>query len=159
MPFYWTDIFLHVHNNITHITLNNGVGLGNRLLVVDIVWLSCYYMLYYTGYLWCSEHGGSYCNNNNNRLSPPKSRVFHRTFPTNFIAFWQMTLIACRYLVLSYFGSHLPKCANDSYEENKGEIWLRRMTKAPTPTEKSEKQRDITNTPSKTSITQILRTY
>ena len=32
------------------------------------------------------------------------------------------------------------------------------MTKAPTPTEKSKKQRDNTKTPPKTSITQRLRT-
>ena len=32
------------------------------------------------------------------------------------------------------------------------------MTKAPTPTEKSKKQRDNANTPPKTSITQRLRT-
>ena len=32
------------------------------------------------------------------------------------------------------------------------------MTKAPTPTEKSKKQRDNTNKPPKTSITQRLRT-
>ena len=32
------------------------------------------------------------------------------------------------------------------------------MTKAPTPTEKSNKQCDITKTPPKTSITQQLRT-
>ena len=32
------------------------------------------------------------------------------------------------------------------------------MTKAPTPTEKSKKQRDNTKTPQKTSITQQLRT-
>ena len=38
------------------------------------------------------------------------------------------------------------------------EIWLSSMTKAPTPTEKSKKQRDNIKTPSKTSITQRLRT-
>ena len=32
------------------------------------------------------------------------------------------------------------------------------MTKAPTPTEKSKKQRDNTQTPPKTSITQLLQT-
>ena len=31
-------------------------------------------------------------------------------------------------------------------QEKKGEIWLRHMTKAPTPTEKSKKQRDNTKT-------------
>ena len=40
----------------------------------------------------------------------------------------------------------------------KEEIWLSPMTKAPTPTEKSKKQRDNTKTPPKTSITQGLRT-
>ena len=41
----------------------------------------------------------------------------------------------------------------------KEEIWLSHLTKAPTPTEKkSKKERDNTNTPSKTSITQRLRT-
>ena len=43
-------------------------------------------------------------------------------------------------------------------EEKKEEIWLSLMTKAPTPTEKSKKQRDNTKTPPKTSITQRLRT-
>ena len=38
------------------------------------------------------------------------------------------------------------------------EIWLSPMTKAPTPTEQSKKQRDNTQTPPKTSITQRLRT-
>ena len=43
-------------------------------------------------------------------------------------------------------------------QEKKEEIWLSPMTKAPTPTEKSKKQRDNTKTPPKTSITQRLRT-
>ena len=38
------------------------------------------------------------------------------------------------------------------------EIWLSPMKKAPTPTEKSKKQRDKTKAPPKTSITQRLRT-
>ena len=42
--------------------------------------------------------------------------------------------------------------------EKKEEIWLSPMTKAPTATEKSRKQRDNTKTPPKTSITQWLRT-
>ena len=42
-------------------------------------------------------------------------------------------------------------------KEKKEEIWLGPMTNAPTPTEKSKKQRDnIKKTPSKTSITQRL---
>ena len=42
--------------------------------------------------------------------------------------------------------------------KKKEEIWLGPMTKAPTPTEKSKKQRDNTKTPPKTSITPRLRT-
>ena len=42
--------------------------------------------------------------------------------------------------------------------EKKEKIWLSPKTKAPTPTEKSEKQHDNTKTPSKTSIIQRLRT-
>ena len=42
--------------------------------------------------------------------------------------------------------------------ERKEEIWLSPMTKAPTPTEKPKKQRDNTQTPQKTSITQRLQT-
>ena len=38
------------------------------------------------------------------------------------------------------------------------EIWLGPMTKAPTPIENPKKQRDNTKTPTKTSITQRLRT-
>ena len=44
------------------------------------------------------------------------------------------------------------------YTEKKEEIWLRRMTKAPTPIEKSEKQPDNTKKTPKTSIKQRLRT-
>ena len=40
----------------------------------------------------------------------------------------------------------------------KEEIWLSRMTKAPTPTNKSKTKHDNTTTPPKTSITQPLRT-
>ena len=43
-------------------------------------------------------------------------------------------------------------------EEKKEEISVSRMTKAPTPTDKSKTQRDNTKTPRKTSITQRLRT-
>ena len=43
--------------------------------------------------------------------------------------------------------------------EKKEEIWHIPMTKAPTPTEKSKKQRDNTKPPPKASITQRLRTY
>ena len=42
-------------------------------------------------------------------------------------------------------------------ERKKEEIWLSPMTKAPTPIEKSKKQRDNTKTQPKTSITQRLR--
>ena len=42
--------------------------------------------------------------------------------------------------------------------EKKKEIWLSPMTKAPTPTEKSKRQRDNTKKPPNTSITQRLRT-
>ena len=42
--------------------------------------------------------------------------------------------------------------------EKKEEIWLVPMTEAPKPIEKSNKQRGNTKTPSKTSITQRLRT-
>ena len=44
------------------------------------------------------------------------------------------------------------------YIEKKKEIWLSPMTKTPSTTEKSKKQRDNTKTPPKTSITQRLRT-
>ena len=37
------------------------------------------------------------------------------------------------------------------FQEKKEEIWLSPMTKTPTPTEKSKKQRGNTNTPPKTS--------
>ena len=43
-------------------------------------------------------------------------------------------------------------------KEKKKEILPRPMTKAPTPTDKFKQQRDKTKTPSKTSITQRLRT-
>ena len=43
-------------------------------------------------------------------------------------------------------------------DEKKEEIWLRIVTKAPIPNEKSKKQHDNTKTPPKTSITQQLRT-
>ena len=43
-------------------------------------------------------------------------------------------------------------------KEKKEEIWLSPMTKAPTPTEKLKKQRDNSETPPKSSITQRLRT-
>ena len=44
-------------------------------------------------------------------------------------------------------------------QEKKGEIWLSPVTKAPTPTEKSKKQRDnIKNATKNTLITQRLRT-
>ena len=43
-------------------------------------------------------------------------------------------------------------------KEKKEEIWLSPMTKAITPTEKSKKQCDNTNTPPKSSITRRLRT-
>ena len=43
-------------------------------------------------------------------------------------------------------------------EEKREEIWLSPMTKAPSPTEKSKKHCESKTTPSKTSITQQLRT-
>ena len=43
-------------------------------------------------------------------------------------------------------------------QEKKEDIWLSPMTKAPTPTEKAKKQRDNTQAPPKTLITQRLRT-
>ena len=46
----------------------------------------------------------------------------------------------------------------NSIKKKKEEIWLSFMTKAPTATETSKKQRDNTKTPPKTSITQRLRT-
>ena len=45
-----------------------------------------------------------------------------------------------------------------SSKKKKEEIWLSPITKAPTPTEKSKKQRDNTKTPPNISITQRLRT-
>ena len=42
--------------------------------------------------------------------------------------------------------------------EKKEEIWLSPVTKTPTPTEQSKKQRDNMKTPPKTLITQLLRT-
>ena len=44
------------------------------------------------------------------------------------------------------------------WKEKKEEIWLGPMTKTPTPTEKSKKQRDNTKNATKPSITQRLRT-
>ena len=44
------------------------------------------------------------------------------------------------------------------YIEKKEEIWLSPVTKTPTPTEQSKKQRDNIKTPPKTLITQLLRT-
>ena len=43
-------------------------------------------------------------------------------------------------------------------QEKKEEIWLSPVTKTPTPTEQSKKQRDNIKTPPKTLITQLLRT-
>ena len=43
---------------------------------------------------------------------------------------------------------------SDHCNEKKEEIWIRPMTKAPTTTEKPNKQRDNTQTPPKNSITQ-----
>ena len=43
-------------------------------------------------------------------------------------------------------------------KEKKEEIWLSPVTKTPTPTEQSKKQRDNIKTPPKTLITQPLRT-
>ena len=43
-------------------------------------------------------------------------------------------------------------------QEKKEEIWLIPVTKTPTPTEQSKKQRDNIKTPPKTLITQLLRT-
>ena len=43
-------------------------------------------------------------------------------------------------------------------EEKKEEIWLSPVTKTPTPTDQSKKQRDNIKTPPKTLITQLLRT-
>ena len=43
-------------------------------------------------------------------------------------------------------------------KEKKEEIWLSPVTKAPTPTEKSKKQRDNIKNATKTFITQRLRT-
>ena len=45
-----------------------------------------------------------------------------------------------------------------SFWEKKEEIWLNPVTKTPTPTEQSKKQRDNIKTPPKTLITQLLRT-
>ena len=45
-----------------------------------------------------------------------------------------------------------------SGQEKKEEIWLSPVTKTPTPTEQSKKQRDNIKTPPKTLITQLLRT-
>ena len=46
----------------------------------------------------------------------------------------------------------------DRLKEKKEEIWLSPVTKTPTPTEQSKKQRDNIKTPPKTLITQLLRT-
>ena len=49
---------------------------------------------------------------------------------------------------------------NDDFRfaEKKEDIWLNPVTKTPTPTEQSKKQRDNIKTPPKTLITQLLRT-
>ena len=45
---------------------------------------------------------------------------------------------------------------SEMYSKRKGEeIWLSPMTKTPTPTEQSKKQRDNLKTPPKTLITQL----
>ena len=44
------------------------------------------------------------------------------------------------------------------FEEKKEDIWLSPVTKTPTPTEQSKKQRDKIKTPPKALITQLLRT-
>ena len=46
----------------------------------------------------------------------------------------------------------------NAFLEKKEEIWLSPVTKTPTPTEQSKKQRDNIKTPPKTLITQLLRT-
>ena len=51
---------------------------------------------------------------------------------------------------------HQQKCQKG--KEKKEEIWLSPVTKTPTPTEQSKKQRDNIKTPPKTLITQLLRT-
>ena len=51
-----------------------------------------------------------------------------------------------------YTNRKIPKASENE------DIWLSPMSKAPTPTEKSKKQRESTKTPPKTSITQRLRT-
>ena len=51
-----------------------------------------------------------------------------------------------------------PRGTCNVYQEKKEEIWLSPVTKTPTPTEQSKKQRDNIKTPPKTLITQLLRT-
>ena len=47
---------------------------------------------------------------------------------------------------------------NTKTKRKREQTWLSPTTKVPTPTEKSKKERDNTQTPPKTSITQGLRT-
>ena len=51
-----------------------------------------------------------------------------------------------------------PKIFDINQREKREEIWLSPVTKTPTPTEQSKKQRDNIKTPPKTLITQLLRT-
>ena len=87
----------------------------------------------------------------------------------------------CRFNLFLYFGlssilknahfgniftSIRPKMVDQStqkyrvnlYFEKREEIWLSHVTKTPTPTEQSKKQRDNIKPPPKTLITQLLRT-
>ena len=62
-------------------------------------------------------------------------------------------------IVCWYFQIDDRRCIRQIHNKwKKEEIWLSPMTKAPTPTEKSKKQRENTKTPPKTSITQRLQT-
>ena len=70
----------------------------------------------------------------------------------------------CNRIILVYFCyitfvsfCYLTNKTFAEYEEKKDEIWLSPMTKAPTPTEKSKKQRANTKSPPKYSISQRLR--
>ena len=71
---------------------------------------------------------------------------------------WTLALHSIHDVLFRYVNKDPKSVLYCEHEVKKEEIWLSPMTKAPTPTEKSKKQRDNTKSPPKTSITQRLRT-
>ena len=73
---------------------------------------------------------------------------------------WQEARSQCPLASLCFSGwsENQDGCPGLWLVEKKEEIWLSPVTKTPTPTEQSKKQRDNIKTPPKTLITQLLRT-